>query len=353
VVYAPEGLGYRLPMRQLVTLLLCLIASPALAQPEITASTEFKDWHVECRADGYCVATPRTKPGSAKASNTVLHVGRQAQQSYWELGFTAPAAEGAAERPFTITVDGQHTTFAGPAEVGAYGRPADFYFLGKKAQAVMDRMTPDGKSMTIAFADVGGAEQAVTFSLAGLSAAMYWVDEQQNRIGSERVAEVPPYGLTPAGGEAALPPIPIDLLDRHRADPECSALEEIANGRDYTIDRLDEAQTVYVVPCWSGAGNAGWKVYVGEDGAFVPQYFAGYSSETGWTGTPFVVNYGYEPATRTIVDFSKGSGAGLCGSQGKWRWTGRAFRLIEMRYRPCGDGDTDPELPVIYSAPVQ
>ena len=70
--------------------------------------------------------------------------------------------------------------------------------------------------------------QQAGFSLSGLTAALLWIDEQQRRVGSERVASAPPHGLVPAGqGQEATPDIPVALFDQHRADPECAPFEEL------------------------------------------------------------------------------------------------------------------------------
>ena len=61
----------------------------------------------------------------------------------------------------------------------------------------MDRLMP-GSALDVSFTDESGAATATTFSLTGLTAALIWIDERQGRLGSERVAEVPPYGLSPA-----------------------------------------------------------------------------------------------------------------------------------------------------------
>lgn len=344
-------------MRALLMLFAALLfALPAAAQENGEIRRYFRDWLAACRADGYCSAIAYVRPnsGGGRDADYWLRVGRHAEGVYWEVSFTTIAAQADPWRDFTVDVDGNSTTFSLSPEVGAYGSANDFYFLGDKAQEVMDRFGP-GRTATISFTDTDGNTREAVFSLSGLTAALLWIDEQQHRIGSERVASAPPVGLVPIGEGAEAPAhVPAALLDRHRGDAECEPLEELANGRDIESFDLGDGQQVYFLPCWSAAYNFGWKVYVGSAGDFWPQYFAYYGG-MGWSGTPFVVNYAYDPQTHTLRDFNKGRGVGDCGSQGSWVWDSYAFRLTEYRYRDCGEEIDERgellEFPLVFGPP--
>jgi hypothetical protein len=219
---------------------------------------------------------------------------------------------------------------------------------------VMDRFMP-GTAATVDFTDTAQQPKQAAFSLAGLTAALIWIDEQQGRLGSERVASAPPHGLVPIyAGETTAPDVPFALLDRHRADPDCEPLEELANGRDIVVDDLTDGYTLYLLPCQSGAYNFGQKVYVGAAGDyFDPQYFADYQSGVGWTGSPYLWNADYDRETNTVYTFAKARGIGDCGTQAHWQWNGYLFQLMEMRARECTDDinpDAElPEFPVVYT----
>jgi hypothetical protein len=316
-------------------------------------SRGFRDWTVHCDATGYCAAEAYVNPGAGSA-DYVFRIARHAQESYWEMSFSSLAAQADEWADFGVSIDGETQTFALFDQVGAYGQISDFYFLGDGAQVVMDRLMP-GSEVAVAFTDTTGAAQEASFSLAGLSAALLWIDERQGRIGSERVAYAPPYGLVPAGSsQVAIPDVPLALLDRHRADPDCTPLEELANSRDFVVDQLDETHTLYLLPCQTGAYNFAQKVYVGSYDSYEPQYFADYDSTLGWYGTPYMWNAQYDSETKTIASFAKARGIGDCGSMGVWRWAGYQFRLEELRSRECTD-DIDPEgempeFPVVFKA---
>lgn len=173
-----------------ILLLAVLVGTPSLAED---APQTFGQWHVSCRADGYCAAAAATlEPGSPPAF--VLHVGRPAQQTYWELGVAATTAIAAPASAFSATVGKQAFNFASPAEVGAFGAVADYYFLGRNAEKLLDEMVR-GDTLTLAFTALDQSPTTARFSLSGLSTALIAIDTRQRRIGAERVAGPPPVGL--------------------------------------------------------------------------------------------------------------------------------------------------------------
>jgi len=172
-------------------LLLALFgATPSLAQD---APQSFGQWHVTCRDDGYCAAaTAALDPGSPPPF--VLHVGRPARQTYWEVGVAATTAIAAPASAFTAKLGSQSFNFAPPAEIGAFGAVADYYFLGSKAEKLLDGMA-HGSALSVDFTGLDASPITTRFSLDGLSAALIAIDTRQRRVGAERVAGPPPVGL--------------------------------------------------------------------------------------------------------------------------------------------------------------
>lgn len=275
-------------MRLVVAVVLIMLGVlPAVAQRSGETRQYFKDWLAACRVDGYCSATAyqNPSPGNGTVADYVLRVGRHAEGIYWEISFSTVATMGDATQPFEVAVDGDAERFAGSSEVAAYGSINDFFLLGPKAQAVMDRLAP-GAELTVAFTDTDGNRQEAVFSLAGLTASLIWIDEQQNRLGSERVAEAPPVGLTLAGG--VRPTIPEALMAHRATDTDCS------------------------------------------------------------TASTQLVNYGFDAETQQVSSFSKGRGLGDCGTSGLWQWDGFAFRLVEFRAKEDCDGGDPGDFPLVY-----
>lgn len=338
-------------MRSLLAALLILaFAAPVMAQSSMAERRYFRDWLADCRADGYCSATAyvNPSPGNGTVADYVLRIGRHAEETYWEVSLSTVATMADAALPFEVSVDGVVESFAGPAEVAAYGSINDFFLLGRKAQAVMDRLAP-GATMAFAFTDTEGTAQRAEFSLSGLTASLIWIDEKQGRLGSERVAEAAPVGLAPVG-ESAAGAVPPALLAQHQADTECGLASDIVNGADIEVVSLSDQATLYLLPCWSGAYNFGWKAYVEQfEGEYALAAFPEFSPDTGWTATTSLVNYAWDDAEKTVSTFNKGRGIGDCGTAGTWVWDEYRFRLVEFRAKSDCDGGEPGDFPVVYT----
>lgn len=339
-------------MRRLIcALMLALIALPAPAQPFGEERRYFRDWLAACRTDGYCSATAYDNPNPAgvPVADHVLRVGRHPQGTYWEISVATVVPMADPGSSFTLTVDGAAVDFQSPHDVGAYGSINDFFFIDTRAQELFDLMGP-GATLVAAFTDTDGRPQQARFSLAGLTAALTFIDEHQGRLGAERVAMAPPMGLMPVVADG-LGEVPAAVIDLHRMQADCDPLEYLPHGRDAVVAALGDTDVLYLMPCLAGAYNFGYLAYVG-DGSFYQQiYFADYADHTGWGGTPFLINPHFDEATGALTQFNRGRGLGDCGNWGEWRWVGDAFRLIEYRHQGECDGTvTLEDFPVIYGA---
>lgn len=190
----------------IAAILACAGPPAAAAGP---ASRAFGDWQGNCRADGYCALTLHAALPAAggSARGDLLRVGRHAEATYWEISLHLLASRAAAGRPFSVSIDaGPARAFTPPDGVAPYGAGNAYYFTGKGAQGLLDRMVAGGRAR-FGFTDASGAEGVATFTLAGLAAGLMWIDTEQHRIGSERVAEAPPVGVfradLPGAGWAA------------------------------------------------------------------------------------------------------------------------------------------------------
>ena len=336
----------------LQVLLAGAIVLPSAAYAAGAAPQQFKGWDATCRDDGYCWATT-TDRASGSASAAHFSLGRPAQQTYWELSFT-PTQPPEAGQAFTASVDGHAITFTPPADIAPFGSARDFYLLGKPVQELLDRLVP-GKQLKLDFTAEGGKSESATFALAGLSAALIWIDTAQHRLGAERVAETPPYGLAPAqlgkapGAGAGAPPT---LLVQLNADSSC-------NARDLTADQLSATDlgggtTLWLVPCAELPGNDVRKAYLGAQDTFTPVAFPEFLPSGGWTATPFLFNPKVDPASLTIISKFAGDAAGSCGTQGSWTWAdvpfaGKAFKLTGFRAKESCDGKGG-DFPLVYVA---
>jgi hypothetical protein len=334
-------------------ILIVLSSLPAAAQgPGVRRY--FDDWLAACRGDGYCSAVSyvNPNPGDGRVADYWFRIGRHAEESYWELSFTPIKVMADPAQAFVLTVDDASETFSGVSEVAAYGALNDFFLLGKKAQAVMDRLMP-GTSLAVAFTDEAGSPVKTNFSLDGLTAALIWIDEQQSRIGSERVAELPPVGLEPASrtlvGEVTMADIPAELIAQDSARPDrCDGFDIVSDQPFYRFPAGGE-KTLYFLPCTGGAYNHFYSVYVGTDRWYDLQLFATPSYRAGWQAEEGIWLEGFDPETNQLRSYNLGRGMGDCGLRGLWQWTGNVFVMLEYRLQAECDASVEPgEFPLIY-----
>jgi hypothetical protein len=335
--------------------LLLALVTPAFAQGGGEERRYFDDWLGACRTDGYCSATAYQNPNpGGRVADYVLRVGRHAEEIYWEISFSTVVVIGDATAPFVVSVDGESESFAGTAELAAYGSINDFFLLGPKAQAVMDRMAP-GHVLAIDFTDEAGGTHRAEFSLDGLTAALIWIDETQGRLGSERVAEAPPIGLEPASpgaappqfGELTFADLPPELVALHFAVPDsCDPFDMLRSSP--TAYDLGEDGVLYFVPCTEGAYNYLNTVYLKDRWGVTLQHFAeplsgGFASESG------VWNPSFDEAAKTLETYNLGRGVGDCGSTSTHIWESHRFVLVKATSKPDCDGQGEPgEFPVIF-----
>ncbi len=146
--------------------------------------------------------------------------------------------------------------------------------------------------------------------------------------------------------------IPERVEQLHRSDSECRNYDarHMLNAR--VTAKLSAEQTLYLLPCYTGAYNVIYSVYVFDKrypDELKRSFFAGFSEETGWYGKDSLINADFDPKTKTLSAFEKSRGLGDCGSIPKYQWADYGWRMIEYRYWGKCDGSRMPEdWPVIY-----
>lgn len=326
-----------------------LIFSVELAQAE---TRTFNSWQVSCNAYTHCAATTKPVIGSVRGlpADYILQVARQPYETYWEISFIAHLALPVDNGEVLVSVDEAITSLNAPDEFAAFGALNSYYFFGDKVQAIMDQMTP-GETLSVQFTSENGGGGAPIFPLSGLTAALLWIDEQQGRIGSERVAKAPPANRQIVATRDP-EPIPDTLLARHAANSQCEPPNLLVNRADQWSFRMSATETLHMLPCWSAAYNFGWLVYVQNQYETRQQYFAFPSQAGGWMASADLTNAGYDAQTLTLSSFAKGRGLGDCGTSGIWQWDGYTFALLEFSAKYECDGEGYPgEFPIIYRAP--
>jgi hypothetical protein len=334
-------------MRQLIASIAFLgLSVPAGAQEQ------FERWTATCRSDSYCFATALHEPANGRAPGEFeLRIGRWAEETYWELSLEA-ASDLPPAPAVTIEVDGAPTAFEGATEVARFGSASSYFFMGSGAQEVMDRLM-QARTVSVHLDDAINPPLDITFSLEGLTAALIQIDTWQGRLGSERVAEVPPANLVPLDGPTAAA-LPEGVLAQRDADSQCRPLADLRARDDIVIDTmLDDNGTLFLLPCWYAAYNQGWRGYVEFlEGHYEPVALPELSPDGDWSATMHIVNYSYDPATNELSTSYRGSGSRDCGTAGLYRWKDNQFVLIEFRARACDEaaGDEMGNFPLVYPA---
>ena len=173
--------------------------------------------------------------------------------------------------------------------------------------------------------------------------------------GPKSVQAEPAQPAQPAQPVQGRPELPGTLLKRHFTASECDPLTEGALSADAAIQAdLGDGKTLYIIPCFAGAYNTAYRVYLvrnGENEKARTLYFANFSQSLGWYGSDTLINASYEPDTKALISFGKGRGLGDCGNAARYTWDGFDFRMIEYRAWDQCDGSRQPEQwPVIYKA---
>jgi hypothetical protein len=204
-----------------------------------------------------------------------------------------------------------------------------------------------------------GAEGAVvgTVSLAGSSAALLYMDEQQKRLGTETAlvrpgtrpaAAVPPPPLLPVVRMAPAPRgAPIKLgnarLKAIRLKAGCG-IDEVGGPIEEEIYQLSPGKALLMLSCGSGAYNVSYVPHLlTVQGKTVKAVYAPFDVTPEWwdDGKPVLVNAEWDVEHRTLGAFSKGRGLGDCGETRSYAWDGARFRLVEQAEMHECRGSTD------------
>lgn len=367
----------RIPVAALIVLF-GLITLPATAQPFGETRRYFTDWLAACRpATNYCSATAYVNPTGDEGDGVpdyILRVGRHiASDAQWEISLTV--VENAVDTNQPIEAKVNRLTphiFRPKTAYNAYGAMNDFFLTGPQVQPLFDQMVA-GDLIEFSYTDSNVQPAKALFSLVGLSATLLWMDEHQNKlgtprlIGNEPLAEKKVASNSPASTTATNQPttkpdpsrtsgFPNRLLAKHQAetrdcDPLSGSTISLAQGQ---IVPLAAGATLYILPCFNAAYNAGFRIYVGDAGqttSFRTQYLPTLGQNGAWTANDILMGALYDPASDTLLTYYKARGLGDCGYAATYRWNDWQFELVQYRDKPDCD-ETDSEFPIVYTAPA-
>jgi hypothetical protein len=374
-------------------ILAVLLSGTALAPGARAQDAEtFTHWKAEC-ADALCVAQTVT-PGGV-VSLRILR--ENAPDAPWEIAFAGMQDDLKEGTPIEVSVDGSRPMRFSPDGYTDDGER--IVLTDQKFGTALFATLVRGDKATLAFTHNSNVKLRLNFSLAGLGAAIRWIEENQGRnqdtaqsqpsgppegapdhvpaapegpADSAQAPETPPPASEPAQSREpaesrepapqaeSRPPaepaeVPDPVASRHTQDEVCKDYDAEHLQSSRVADKLDDHHTLYLLPCYTGAYNVIYRVWITDSRSpdeVERSLFAGYTDEQGWYGTDQLINADYNPETKTLTAFEKGRGLGDCGAVPTYQWHAGNWRMMEYRYWGKCDGSRQAEdWPVVFEHP--
>jgi hypothetical protein len=316
-------------------LALLLAAAAAPAGPHPSDPKLFKDWAVACDNGRLCEARSLIPADAEPEGWLMLSVRREGDPGALpRISFASAEAED-EPKPTSVYADGKKL----PLTIG-HGE------LGAEVNAGKDALIAALRSATRLEARDAKGKALGAISLAGASAALLYMDDQQKRIGTataivrpgpKPLSAVPPppaYPIVTAAALSKKPPRRMPKAEWMKLRREACGDEGARAGGDPEFSRLDATHSLAYMPasCLSGAYNEAALLRVaGKAGPWrapdfdVPVDQAGEGEPAGQ-----VFNAGWSAGAGTLDMFMKGRGLGDCGTRESFVWDGGRFRLIQQ-----------------------
>ncbi|ELC7443894.1 DUF1176 domain-containing protein [Enterobacter hormaechei] len=338
-------------MRYCVFLLFFICVLPAPRVWAAPAQQSFSDWQVTCNNQNFCVAR-----NTGEHRGLVMSLSRSAgAKTDASLridlgGLSAPPVKEPDIAPrllldnVPLKLTSQHWQLT-PWHLKTDDTGTITTFL---------KTIQEGQALTLR----GGKQ---TISLAGLKAALLFIDAQQKRVGSEtawiKKGDIPPLSVPPAPAlkkVAVVNPTPTplthnelnDLLDYGNWRMNHSQCSLDPNRREVRVTALTDDKALMIISCEAGAYNTvdlAWLVSRKKP-------FAARSVRLRLPFTPSsqssdmeLMNASFDEKTRELTTLALGRGIGDCGIQTRWRFNGQRFRLVRYAEEPSCDNWNGPD----------
>lgn len=325
-----------------------LTAALALAAGSAHANQTFKDWWAACDNTRDCAAFGFSDQEREETAFLKLTRGPgAADQVHARIAVDAPPGA------WSLSVDGKPVAAPRRAEEAA------------ESYTVLDLTPADGSALVAAAANgswlevSAGGKTIARISLAGSSAALRWIDDQQQRAGgvtalvargTRPASAVPPAPLPPLVGAASAAPqqgLP-DKPPRAVAALMKDCDEDIAAlGEAPVVGRLAPGLVMWAPLCSRGAYNLVYSFTLLDEktGAArpLPIAYAG-----GRESTTELMNVSYDADTQTLSNFEKGRGLADCGAGNVWVWDGKSFAAVEQSLMGECRGVPPSEWPTVW-----
>jgi len=327
-----------------------LVAAAAQAQ---TTTGSFGNWTVVCDNVLTCSAIGFGQLDEMGSSG-LLEIRREGEASSRPMARIVTAGETAANLSLVVDKVAMPTLAALPATPEGEEDPEmRITDLSAEQTEVLIGQIVNGAALTV----IEGRVPALEVSLSGSSAALRFMDAQQQRAGttSALVAkgtkaadaivapEMPTLRPGPRITQGGLPDAVTPALR-----PQLGGCDEdIAEiGLEPVVARLAKDKLFWGVACSRGAYNVVYRLFISDEAGGTPTplvlpYPDGESSSE-------VMNISFDPETQTLSNFEKGRGFGDCGALNEWVWTGSRFAIKAQTLMPECQGVLPQFWPVSY-----
>ncbi len=317
----------------------------AFAGQACAVEAEFKDWWAACDNTRVCTAF-----GFADDAN-------------WDTpAYLKLTREAGPEDAPMVEIVGQMT--ASPWRLQVDGKPVPGVptLTPKDERANLDA----GQSAALIKAVANGAKLEVVagdatapISLAGSSAALRWLDDQQRRAGTltalvakgakpaKVVPAAPVEPLIRAAAPVSQAKLPTALPKSVRAFVECDEGILDREGFEPVIARLSPGVVLYAPVCSLGAYNMIHTFVLADDVGRNPRALI-FTYANGEQAGPDLMNIDFDPATQTLNNFEKGRGLSDCGSANTWVWTGKTFTPTDQSVMGVCKGVSSDDWPTVF-----
>lgn len=321
----------------------------------------FKDWAVGCDNIRSCIAVGMSpdpdamsgyvklsRSGEPDAAPTVEFVtwpddeNAKAATPTIRLSLDAHKAGGVPDGPLAGTDDGDFVRLSLTAD-----QTADFLAALRSAKLVTIDLYDGAKRI--------GHQQV---SLAGSSAALLYMDDEQKRIGTVTALAKP--GKADASTMPPVPAAPVVAAQKiaEMPDPLPAAPKSIGKPSEddcgtgpapYAAFTLGDGAALWGVCDSAGAYNVSYRFSIVRPDGNRPARFIvpGAKPEDDGVslGNPYVADDGL-----TLGSFNKGRGLGDCGDAADWAFDGKAFQPLAYSYMDQCRGVMQEDWPVLYQA---
>ncbi|MGA0599137.1 DUF1176 domain-containing protein [Caulobacter sp. KR2-114] len=326
-------------MRALQLAVVAVIALVQAGAAQATGVKTFKAWYAVCDNVRACVAFGFPDADADIGGYVrIARGGAAGAQPVVSLVITADDAPKASA--WAVQIDGRPVPGLAtlPVKAGDDGQSVQ---LSPPQGAALVEALREGHGLEV----TGGGKSIFSLDLGGSAAALLWVDDQQQRVGT--VTALGRKGDKPAAAVPAVPPAPVvraaTIPSQAGLPGHVPTAVRRARGRDCTaqpggdmdaplIARLAPGLVLWGPVCDQGAYSIGNTLMLGDEkgGALRPLRLP-YPPGLAERDTNELADPEFEPKTATLSSFAKGRGIGDCGEVMSWVWDGKAFQLASAQ----------------------